>query len=126
VKFLISSPINIGEKPNRYYLCALSCFLIVYLSSSAIELYLQEGRRNWKSKGLLDVLCRLVLSSTVYHIWRARNEIKHGGQPKTEEQILKVIFWEVRSRILGKGRFKKSRGNFVLCQNWNLTVNLLV
>jgi hypothetical protein len=38
VKFLISSPINIGEKPNHYYFCALSCFLIIYLSFSAIEL----------------------------------------------------------------------------------------
>jgi hypothetical protein len=38
VKFLISSPINIGEKPNNYSDCALSSFLIYYLSFSAIEL----------------------------------------------------------------------------------------
>jgi len=41
----------------------------------------------------------LILSSTVYGIWRARNEIRHNGHPRTEEQILKAILWEVRSRI---------------------------
>ncbi|XP_062143702.1 uncharacterized protein LOC133851346 isoform X1 [Alnus glutinosa] len=69
---------------------------------------------------------KLVLSSTVYGIWRARNETKYHGKPKTEEQILKIIFWEVRSRISGKGKFKKNRENVSICQNWNLDVNILV
>jgi len=38
------------------------------------------GRRSWKSKSMVDVLSRLVLSSTVYNLWRARNELKHKGQ----------------------------------------------
>lgn len=87
---------------------------------------IREGCRNWKSKAMYDVLCKLVLRSTVYHLWRARNEIQHSGIPNTEDQILKVIIWEVRSRILGKGRFNKSLENFRLCQNWNLSVKLLV
>jgi hypothetical protein len=41
------------------------------------------------------VLCRLVLSATVYEIWKARNIVRHGGQIKSEEQILKSIIWEV-------------------------------
>jgi hypothetical protein len=41
----------------------------------------------------------LILSSTVYGIWRTWNEIRHNGHPRTEEQILKAILWEVRSRI---------------------------
>ncbi|GLT71182.1 hypothetical protein SLA2020_432160 [Shorea laevis] len=80
----------------------------------------------WKRKALPDALCRLVLSSTVYNLWRARNEIKHCGQPKTEEQLLKAIVWEVRSRILGKGKFRMSRENLLLCQAWNLPIDLLV
>jgi hypothetical protein len=72
---------------------------------------INEGCRKWKSKSMMGVLCRLVLSSTVYGIWRARNETKYHGKPKTEEQILKIIFWEVRSRISGKGKFKKNREN---------------
>jgi len=59
------------------------------------QVLINEGCRNWILKTMMDVLCRLVLSSIVYGIWRARNEIKHHGQPKTEEQTLKLIFWEV-------------------------------
>jgi hypothetical protein len=68
----------------------------------------------------------LVLSSKVYGVWRARNETKYHGQPKIEEQILKMIFWEARSRISGKGKFKKNRKNVSICQNWKLDVNVLV
>lgn len=56
---------------------------------------LRLGCSNWKKKALLDTLCRLVLSSSIYNLWRARNEIKHSDHPKIEEQILKAIFWEV-------------------------------
>jgi hypothetical protein len=44
---------------------------------------------------MLGTICQLALSATVYGLWRARNEIKHGGQPKIEEQGLKFIFWEI-------------------------------
>jgi hypothetical protein len=61
----------------------------------------------------------------VYGIWRAKNAIKHNNrQPKIEEQILKSIFWEVRSQILGKGKFKKNRVNIRICHCWNLDTNL--
>jgi hypothetical protein len=82
--------------------------------------------RSWKSKSMVDVLSRLVLSSTVYNLWRARNEIKYKGQPKIEEHILKVFILEVRSKISGKWGFKKSMENFNICQNWNLNVNMLM
>jgi hypothetical protein len=68
-----------------------------------------------KAKALMGVLCRLILSSIVYGIWRAINAIKHSGQPKTEEQILKSIFCEVRSRISDEGKFKKNRENIKIC-----------
>jgi hypothetical protein len=46
---------------------------------------IDEGCSKWKTKMLLGVLCRLILSSVVYHILHARNEIKFHGRPKTEE-----------------------------------------
>lgn len=49
------------------------------------QVVISEGCSKWKTKALMGVLCRLILSSTVYGIWRTRNEIKHSGQPKTEE-----------------------------------------
>jgi hypothetical protein len=67
-----------------------------------------------------------VLSATVYKIWKARTAIRHGGQIKTEEQILKSIIWEVRYRVSEKRSFKKNLKNINLCLNWNIDVNVLV
>jgi hypothetical protein len=86
---------------------------------------LNEECRNWKKKTMLGVLCRLVFGSTVYSIWRARNEIRFHGHPKSEEQILKLIFWEVRTRITCKGKFMKIRENVRICQLWNLADSVL-
>jgi hypothetical protein len=41
--------------------------------------------------------------------------VKHAGHPRIEEQILKRIFGEVRSRVAGKGKFKKTKTNITLC-----------
>ena len=75
---------------------------------------MQLGISNWGNKTLKSILCRLVLSSEIYNLWRARNEIKHAGQPNTEQQMLKKILWEVRARIVGKGKSPKTRENIVL------------
>jgi hypothetical protein len=74
---------------------------------------------------MFGVVCRLVLSSTVQGIWRARNEIKHAGHPRTEEQILKLIIGEVRSRIASKGKFQENEENTSLCHRWNIDVSIL-
>jgi hypothetical protein len=44
---------------------------------------ISEDCKDWKSKSMSYVLCRLVLSSTVYNLRRSRNDIKHNGHPKT-------------------------------------------
>jgi len=37
---------------------------------------------------------KLKSMADVYNLWRAINEIKHSGQPKPDEHILKMIdFW---------------------------------
>lgn len=84
---------------------------------------LEEGCRSWRTKAIREVLCQLVLSATVYEIWKACNAIWHGGQIKTKEQILKFIIWEVRYRVSGKRNFKKNLENISLCLNWNIDVN---
>jgi hypothetical protein len=76
---------------------------------------LEEENRVW-------VLCRLVFGSVVYRIWQARNEIRFHGHPKSEEQILKLIFWEIRTQISGKEKFKKTKGE---CQLWNLADSIV-
>jgi tryptophan synthase beta subunit len=49
------------------------------------------GLQNWRKKTLLAYVCRLAFGATIYHIWRNRNEIRHGGLHKTEVQILQQI-----------------------------------
>jgi hypothetical protein len=68
---------------------------------------------------LLVNLCRLCLAASVYHLWKLRNDLCHGNIPRTEEAVVKQIKWEVRSRIMAKGRFKKTGLNAKLVQLWN-------
>ncbi|XP_059430260.1 uncharacterized protein LOC132163900 [Corylus avellana] len=74
----------------------------------------------------LTIQDRLVTGSVIYNLWRTRNELKHSGQPSTEEQLLKKIIWEVRSRLAGKGKFPRTRENLVLASLWNLPADLLL
>jgi hypothetical protein len=62
----------------------------------------------------------------VYNLRRTRNELKHSGEPNTKEQILKKTLWEVRARIVGKGKFPKTRENLSLVSLWNLPACLLM
>jgi hypothetical protein len=87
---------------------------------------IDEGYRSWKDKSLKGSLFRLSFSAIVYNIWRARNEIKFGGQPRTEEQILKQIFWKIRCKISGIRKFQKNMENISLCHKWNVDTNMLI
>jgi hypothetical protein len=95
-------------------------------SSIILDEVLKLGIRKWKSKTLQGLLCRLVLGSVIYNIWQTRNEMKHLGHPSSEEQILKKVLWEVRTRIVGEGKFPKTRGNLVLSCKWNLPTELFL
>jgi hypothetical protein len=86
---------------------------------------LQLRRSSWRCNTLKSLLCRLALGSSVYNIWCTRNELKHAGHPNIEEQILKKVLWEVRTRVAGKGKFPRTRENILLCSLWNLSEILL-
>jgi hypothetical protein len=86
----------------------------------------QQGCSNWGHKTLKCLLCLLVLGSVVYDIWCTRNELKHAGQPSTEEQLPKKILWEIKTIIVGKGRFPRTRENLILCSLWNLPAEFLL
>jgi hypothetical protein len=53
---------------------------------------LQLGLNDWCCKSLKAMLCRLALGFVAYIIWCTRNEIKHAGHPKSEEQSS----WEIK------------------------------
>jgi hypothetical protein len=52
------------------------------------------GLQHWCKKTLFASVSRLVFGASLYHLWRTRNEIRHGG-----------ILWSERKRkrsVLGK------------------------
>jgi hypothetical protein len=78
------------------------------------------GAAELQGKGLKASLGRLCLGATVYHLWKQRNDLLHCNKPRTEEAILKQIRWDVRSRVMAKGRFKCSGTNLEIIHRWNL------
>jgi hypothetical protein len=113
-----------GFSSRIWKACFQRCDILILPNSW--EDLIADGSKKWKTKTLLGAICRLILSSVVYSLWMARNEIKFGSHPKTEEQILKQIFWEIRSRISGKGKFPKTMENVHLCHKWNIDVDILI
>ncbi|XP_059433958.1 uncharacterized protein LOC132167079 [Corylus avellana] len=87
---------------------------------------LKLGISKWGTKTLKGLLCRLVLGSVIYNLWCTRNELKHSGHPISEEQILRKVLWEVRTRIAGKGKFSKNKENLGLAAQWNLPADLFL
>lgn len=63
-------------------------------------------------------LCKLVLGAVVYHLWKRRNDSKHGNVASSEDQMLKRIDWEIRTRIMGVGKFADYSLNRFLCCKW--------
>jgi hypothetical protein len=85
----------------------------------------QLGCNSWGKNYLNCLICRLVLGSVVYNLWKTRNELRHDSVPKTKEQLLKQVFWEVKSRLAGKRGFPRTRENLLLCSLRNLSTDFL-
>lgn len=66
---------------------------------------------------LTFILLRLVLQTTIYFIWRERNDRRHNGSVKSTEQIARLIGKTIRNRITSTNYHMKPnlRG---LMQRW--------
>jgi hypothetical protein len=53
------------------------------------------GIAELKGQILQVSLCKLVLGAVVYHLWKRRNDLKHGNVASSEDQMLKRIDWEI-------------------------------
>jgi superfamily II helicase len=85
-----------------------------------------EGLQNWRRKVFKAHVCRLAFGANVYHIWRNRNALRHRNNPLSEEQLLQKIKGDVRCRVMGKGKFKRTKGNESICCNWGIDVQILI
>jgi hypothetical protein len=71
---------------------------------------LAGGLHQWRKNNLNGNIYMMVYGSTVYNISQNRYKTKHGSQPKTEEQVMQKIIWEVRTTQ-----------NMGICCNWGTT-----
>jgi hypothetical protein len=78
------------------------------------------GISKFHGKSLQACLGRLCFGSAMYHLWKHQNDLQHGNIPSSEEAILIQIFWDVRTKILDKGRFKSLPSCLELVYRWNL------
>jgi uncharacterized membrane protein YhfC len=75
---------------------------------------------NLRVKSLKAILCKLSLAALVYHLWKQRNDLCFGNTPRMEELIIAQIRWQVRMRILHKGKFRRTAENEALASRWNV------
>lgn len=92
----------------------------VYNPKLIWEEVMEWGSAELRGKSLHVILCKSALETVVYHIWKHRNDDRHRNVLKSKEQILKIIDWEIRTRIMGIGKFKRSEINKMLCGRWGL------
>lgn len=50
----------------------------------------------------------------------AHNCICHGNHLLTEERVVDQIKWEVRTKIITIGKFRKTKKNIALCDSWGI------
>jgi len=56
--------------------------------------------RDWKGNSLQDLICKLSFGSTVYNLWKLRNDLKFGNDLLSEEKLLQKVCWQVRNWIV--------------------------
>lgn len=78
---------------------------------------LEWGIKELRGGGLKILFCKLSLGAVVYKIWKQTNVVKHGGQPRSEEQIVKAIICEVQSRMMARAVFGKIRRIWIYALN---------
>lgn len=81
--------------------------------------------QEWRNKSLEANICRLVLCASLYNIGVL---IMNGSMELAQNRRANYAkcFWEIRTRIWGKGSFKRCYENFELCRNWSINEELLV
>jgi hypothetical protein len=67
-----------------------------------LPLIVRWSSMTMKGKGLHSTTRKLCFAATVYNLWMQRNLLLHGRTPKTKEESLSRIKWEVRVRLLAK------------------------
>ncbi len=71
-------------------------------------------------KSLKISLCKLSIGAAVYHLWKQQNDLFFCNIPRSEEAIIAQIKWQVRARLLAKGKVKIVGSIIGIVHSWNL------
>jgi hypothetical protein len=74
---------------------------------------------NYSSSSTHNIICRLMLAASVYHIWRERNIRYHKNHARPPEVVMAAIVEDVRFRIMGL-RFKRKDRVRRLLADWEI------
>ena len=66
---------------------------------------------------LTSILLRLALQTSVYFIWRERNDRRHNGTGKTVDQLARLIDKSIRNRITATN-YRSNQKLYGLMQRW--------
>ena len=83
-----------------------------------------EDELNWaarknKGKALISTILHISWISSIYFIWREKNQRLYQHITKTTLQIMKQVTEVVRYRVIGLHNIKAYHVNRSLCRNWN-------
>jgi hypothetical protein len=54
------------------------------------EEIISQEIKEWRNRSLRASAIRLAWGAADYHIWRQRNDLKHGNQGRSEEKMLQI------------------------------------
>jgi hypothetical protein len=110
---------HMENKEHMFFRCSfnLACSHARFLGCQSVKWFQAEvsGKSLFSS-----VICKLCFGATVYHFWRLRNDLLHGNIPRSEEGIIAQIKWQVRTRLLAKGKVKIVGSIIGIVHSWNL------
>jgi hypothetical protein len=89
--------ILIGKKLNRSDVPVIWSDIVAWMSSIAA------------SKSVSNVVCKLLIAASVYHIWRERNNRFHGRNARPPDIVFSAIVQDVRYSLMGMRIRRKDR-----------------
>jgi hypothetical protein len=99
--------ILIGNKLNRSDMPLIWADILAWISSIAA------------SKSVSNMVCKLIIASSIYHIWRERNNRYHGRNARPHDVVFSTIVEDVRYRLMGM-RFKRRNRVIETLADWGI------
>ena len=75
---------------------------------------------NWAGTNLANKINKLAIASTIYTIWRDRNNRFHTNSYSTVESVVSAITLLIRGRVVSYSAVEDTEANRRIAQDWGL------